>query len=283
MFQNEFLELVRNGENSGLEFKRGVVEAGLHELDYNRLENYFCEILNQDCPAHDDEDAWIETLLNTDFLVLDRYSNVTATVGGLLLFGKNPNRYIPQAGITAAAYPHTEKEYATVEEEIIRGPLVSLLSRQGRVVEMGVIDRAVAFAERNMGVTAWLEGGRRINKKLLPGDAVREAIVNAVAHRDYTITGTDIELSLYQDRLEIISPGRLPNTVTVKKMKQGYRAARNELLKEVLRDYGYVEFRGMGVRNRIIRGMWEHNQTEPDLIEEEDRFTVRLWKEQQKV
>lgn len=100
-----------------------------------------------------------------------------------------------------------------------------------------------------------------------------------MAHRDYTIAVTDIELSLYGDRLEVISPGNLPNTVTVPKMRQGYRAARNELLKEVLRDYGYVEHRGMGVRRKIIQGMYEHNQTEPDLVEEPDRFIVRLWKQ----
>jgi ATP-dependent DNA helicase RecG len=108
---------------------------------------------------------------------------------------------------------------------------------------------------------------------------VREAIVNATAHRDYTIAVSDIELSLYSDRLEIISPGRLPNTVTVAKMKQGYRASRNQLLKDTLRDYDYMESRGMGVRTLIIRKMREHNNTEPDLIEEESRFTVRLWKE----
>jgi ATP-dependent DNA helicase RecG len=107
---------------------------------------------------------------------------------------------------------------------------------------------------------------------------VRETIVNAVAHRDYTMWMTDIEISLYSDRLEVISPGRLPNSVTIEKMKQGYRTARNELIKEVLRDYGYVESRGMGVRNRIVAGMRAHNGTEPDLIEEESRFIVRLWK-----
>ena len=61
--------------------------------------------------------------------------------------------------------------------------------------------------------------------------------MNAIAHRDYTITVTDIELSTYADRMEIVSPGRLPNTVTVEKMRAGYRATRNELVKEVLRDY----------------------------------------------
>ena len=201
-----------------------------------------------------------------------------ATVGGLLLFGTSPNRYLPQAGITATAYPGTDKEYATVDEEIIRGPLVSLVAKRGRITESGVIDRAIDFVSRNMGTTAWLEIGRRQRRKSYPVEAVRETIVNAVAHRDYSITVTDIELSLYSDRLEVISPGRLPNTVTVEKMKQGYRAARNELLKEILRDYGYVEHRGMGVRNRIIEGMRKHNGTEPDLIEEESRFVLRLWK-----
>jgi ATP-dependent DNA helicase RecG len=156
--------------------------------------------------------------------------------------------------------------------------LLPVVSKKGKLVDTGVIDRAVEFVSRNMGSEAWLEGGRRRRRKALPEPAVREAIVNAVAHRDYTITVTDIELSLYSDRLEVISPGNLPNTVTVPKMKQGYRAARNELLKEVLRDYSYVEHRGMGVRRKIIDGMNEHNGTEPDLVEEEDRFIVRLRK-----
>jgi ATP-dependent DNA helicase RecG len=141
-------------------------------------------------------------------------------------------------------------------------------------------DGNVDFVRRNMGSVAWLEGGRRRRKKSLPLDAVREAVVNAVAHRDYAREGTDIEVSLYRDRLEVISPGRLPNGVTVEKMKEGVvRVARNELLKEILRDYGYIEHYGMGVRNRIIQAMRAHNRTDPDLIEEEDRFVVRLWKE----
>jgi ATP-dependent DNA helicase RecG len=62
-------------------------------------------------------------------------------------------------------------------------------------------------------------------------------------------------------------------------MLAGCRSARNELLKDVMRDYGYLEHRGMGVPRKIVRGMWELNGTEPELIEDEERFTVRLWKE----
>jgi len=257
---------------------RPVPGTTLQHLDRDRLENYFHTILQQDCPPVEDDEAWTRLLLNVDILGADR-GRAIPTVGGLLLFGENPNRYLPQSGITATAYPDQDKEYATVDEDLIRGPLVSSISRRGRITEPGVIDRAVDFAARNMGTTAWLVKGRRRRKKAYTIEAVREAIVNAVAHRDYTIAITDIELSLYSDRLEVISPGRLPNSVTVEKMKQGYRAARNELIKEILRDYGYVEHRGMGVRNRIIAGMREHNGTEPDLIEEESRFIVRLWKE----
>ena len=89
-------------------------------------------------------------------------------------------------------------------------------------------------------------------------------------------------MSIYSDHLEVISPGRLPNTVTVEKMRAGYRASRNELIKEVLRDYRYIEATGLGVPRKIVQGMVAHNGTEPDLIEDDDRFIVRLWKEPQR-
>ena len=256
---------------------RPVLDTGYESLDRERLENYFRIVLDREAPARNDHQSWRRTLTNIDILAEAAEATVT-TAAGLLLFGEYPNRRLPQAGITATAFPRDEKDYDTIDEELIRGPLVSLLSAGKRPVDKGVIDRTVDFVDRNLGTVAWLEGGRRLRKKELPLDAVREAIVNAVAHRDYTLIGTDVEVSLYQDRLEVISPGRLPNGVTVEKMAEGLRAARNELLKEILRDYGYVDHLGMGVRNKIIGSMRTHNGTRPDLIEDENRFTVRLWK-----
>ena len=126
---------------------------------------------------------------------------------------------------------------------------------------------------------AWIEeGGRRAERWDYPLETVREALVNAVAHRDYTIAVTDIELSLYADRLEIMSPGRLPNTVTVEKIRTGCRASRNDLTRDVLRDYRYIEASGLGVPRKIVAGMRADNGTDPDLIEEDYSFTVRLWK-----
>ncbi|OGG52291.1 MAG: ATP-dependent DNA helicase RecG [Candidatus Handelsmanbacteria bacterium RIFCSPLOWO2_12_FULL_64_10] len=251
----------------------------LNDLDRRRLENYFRDIRQQDCPPTEDEEGWRRLLLNTDLMVEDR-GRAISTAGAILLFGRKPNRLLPQAGITATAYPGTEKEYAARERPTLRGPIVPLKSTTGEVLETGLVEQAMDFVRRNTAVEARIdEGGRRQDRwKDYPLEAIREAVVNAVAHRDYTIAVTDIELSLYSDRLEVISPGRLPNTVTVEKMKYGYRATRNELIKEILRDYRHIEATGLGVPRKIIRGMREHNGTDPDLIEAEDRFTVRLWK-----
>ena len=255
-----------------------VPDTNLEALDMDRIENYYQDVLKRSLPTRTDLENRRRLLLNSDLLV-EVGAGVDASVAGLLLFGKNPNRRLPQAGVTAVAFPGLEKEYNTVDEERIRGPLTPRVSEDGDVVERGVVDRTVDFVERNMGSVAYLEGARRIRKKSFPLDAVREAVVNAVAHRDYAREGTDIEVSLYRDRFEVISPGRLPNGVTVEKMKEGVvRVARNELLKEILRDYRYIEHYGMGVRNRIINSMRRHNGTEPDLVEGDDRFMVRLWK-----
>ncbi len=274
-------EEVRLYQQSGrLQYDRKPVPGGTFaDFDRRRLVNYFRDIRRQDCPNEADEDAWQRLLINTELMEEDRGRGIPS-VAGLLLFGLRPHRYLPQSGITAVAYPGATKEYEAKERAVIRGPGVALLSEGGEIVETGIVEQTLDFVRRNTTLTAWIdEGGRRQERWDYPSEAIREAVVNAIAHRDYTITVTDIELSIYSDRLEVISPGRLPNTVTVDKMRAGYRASRNELIKEVLRDCRYIEATGLGVPRKIIQGMRAHNGTEPDLIEDNDRFIVRLWKE----
>ncbi len=258
--------------------RKPVLGARQRDLDRRRLINYFRDFRRQDIPEETDDDSWTRLLINTEILVEER-GHVVPTIAGLLAFGTNPKRFLPQSGISAVAYPGTEKDYAARERAVLRGAAVSLFDQGGGLVEAGVIEQALSFVRRNIGVTAEIDqAGQRLERWDYPLEAVREAVVNAVAHRDYTIRVADIELSIYSDRLEVISPGRLPNTVTVEKMRAGYRATRNELIKEILRDYRYIEATGLGVPRKIIQGMREHNGTDPDLIEEEDRFTVVLWR-----
>ena len=146
------------------------------------------------------------------------------------------------------------------------------------MIESGIVDRAWDFVRRNTASSARLEGAQRQEGRESPEEALREILVNALVPRDYSIAGTDVMLSIFSDRLEIQSLGRLPNTVTVDGMRSGMRYARNQTLVNVMRDYGYVDARGMGIRNKVIPLMHINNGTEPEFVEEENRFTVRLWK-----
>ncbi|MBA3724864.1 MAG: putative DNA binding domain-containing protein [Armatimonadetes bacterium] len=269
-------ELARLFQQRG-EFRaelRPVNGAALPDLDLRRLTDYFSRVRNQDAPELGDDEGWTQLLINTEIMV-----DEGVTMAGLLLFGKNPNRFLPQSGIDAIAFPGVEKDYAARERAALRGPLTPLCSEVGEIVENGLVEQGVEFVRRSTGVTAELEGGaRRVERPDYPESAVREAIVNALIHRDYLLSGTDIEVSIYSDRLEVVSPGRLPNGITPERMRTGTRAARNQLVKDVMRDFRYLEHLGMGVRLKIVKGMLDFNGKEPGLIEEGERFTVTLYK-----
>jgi ATP-dependent DNA helicase RecG len=251
---------------------RPVSGARLADLDRRRLRDYFRRIRQQDVPADDDEAGWQTLLVNTEVMTEEG-----VTVGGMLLFGATPNRFLPQSGIDAAAFQGTQKDYDARERAALRGPMTPLLGEDGSIVENGLAEQALEFIRRNTPVTAAIVGARRIEKPTYPPEVLREAVVNALIHRDYLLTSTDIELGIYADRLEIISPGRLPNGITPDRMRTGCRAARNQLLKDVMRDYGYLEHMGMGVPRKIVRGMKEHNGTEPALVAESEQFILRLF------
>ena len=250
---------------------RPVSGATLANLDRRRLRDYFGRVREQDVPVDDDESAWRTLLVNTEIMTEEDVS-----VGGMLLFGTMPNRFLPHAGIDAAAFPGTKKDYATRERTTLRGPMTPLLDANGAVVENGVVEQALVFVRRNASGTAVLKGGRRVEKPAYPHEVLREGIVNALIHRDYLLPSTDVELGVYSDRLEIISPGRLPNGITPARMRAGTRAYRNQTLKEIMHDYGYLEHMGMGIPRKIIAGMQKHNNTMPELIEDQERFILRL-------
>ena len=254
---------------------RPVSGAGFAELDFRRLKDYFVRIRRQTVPEDDRRQEWETLLENTEFLVAGE-TGLVCTVAGLLLFGKRPNRFLPQAGIDAVSYAGTEPDYSARARSTMRGPLTPLLSDAG-LVETGLVETAVHFIKAQIPDGEELvDGLRRVSKEGFPVEVLRETIVNALVHRDYLLSATDIQLSVFRDRLEVRSPGRLPNGITPARMVTGCRAVRNQLLKDVMRDYGYLEHMGMGIPRKIIAGMKSFNGTEPRLIEEEESFTVVL-------
>ncbi len=258
-----------------------VPGASLDDFDRRRLRHYFNSILGCELPNDEDAESWETQLCNLDLMV-EKAGQTYVTVDGMLLFGKNPKRFLPQSGIRALCYESDSPDYATKADQDLKGPLLPLFAIKKEdadsIIESGLVEQALDFINRNTQSSSKLEGGRRIDTPLYPSSVLREAIVNALVHRDYSIAGVDISLTIYSDRLEIQSPGKLPNTVTIDSLRAGLRYARNQTLVNIMRDYRYVDFRGMGVREKIIPGMRRHNDTEPDFIEEHDRFTVQLWR-----
>lgn len=153
-------------------------------------------------------------------LAPDEAGVVRATVAGLLFCTQDPKHWLPNASIMATRYRGQDRASGQVDAKEIEGPL----NRQ--------IAEAVAFAVRNMQVAARKEPAR-VDMPQYSVKALFEALVNAVAHRDYSIRGSRIRLSMFEDRLEIQSPGALPNNLTVDSM-EFRQATRNEVLASVL-------------------------------------------------
>ena len=162
-------------------------------------------------------------LLATDEAGISR-----ATVAGVLLCTRNPEQWLPNTCITATRYRGKDRASGQIDAQEITGPL----NRQ--------IADAVAFALRNMHVAARKEPAR-VDLPQYSDKALFEALVNAVAHRDYSMRSSKIRLSMFEDRLELQSPGSLPNNLTVDSMETR-QATRNEVLTSVL---GRMSVRGV--------------------------------------
>ena len=159
-------------------------------------------------------------LVKQALLANDDAGVLRATVAGVLLCTRSPGQWLPNAEIMATRYPGSDRASGQLDAQEITGPL----NQQ--------IGEAVAFAKRNMHVAARKDPAR-VNLPQYSERALFEAIVNAVVHRDYSIRGSKIRLSMFEDRLEIQSPGSLPNNLTLESM-EARQATRNEALTSVL-------------------------------------------------
>ncbi len=153
-------------------------------------------------------------------LAEDDQGQMRATIAGLLLCSEAPEHHLPHAQIVAVRYRGEDPGTGQIDAQEIRGPI----NRQ--------ITEALAFASRNMRVGA----RKRPAREDMPEYSLRaifEALVNAVAHRDYSIRGSRIRLRVFSNRLELCSPGSLPNSLTIESMGER-QSTRNEVLSSIL-------------------------------------------------
>jgi ATP-dependent DNA helicase RecG len=191
----------------------------------------------------------------------------TPTACGLLLFGYEPQAFIPQSGLIVVRFAGRELRgpgglpgYSRREEII--GPLPQLIEAAWQVVW------------EEMRVAAVVTGLVREEKSEYPTFAVREALVNAVCHRDYRLTGRRIEIRMFDDRMEVISPGGLPGYITVDNIVEEH-FSRNPRLVNGLFQWGFIEELGLGI-DRMIEDMVNAGHPAPVFKDTTYSFTVVL-------
>ncbi len=206
-----------------------MVRLSLSDLDMDAFEEY----LERTGQAHLDPDR--ERLLRNWNLV----DNGHPTLGGIVLFGREPQRHLPYAQITAARFPGTEDSLEPSDRKDLTGRLLD------------VIDQAERFLDLHLATPHRIRGFEPERMPELPKEALREAVVNAVGHRDYTIRGP-VRLFIMDDRVELHTPGKPPNGVDEGSMRAGIHVVRNPTIYSRLADAGLVTRAGTGIR-RIIQ------------------------------
>ena len=245
-------------ESGGLLHSEVLPVSGstLDDLDLARLTDYLLNITGDPSAPATPAD-WEQRLAGLGFMVARPDGPLVCTIAGLVLFGHGPRRAMRYAGVRWMSFAGTDKEYNAQDDSVLDGPLLALWrggpGEPREFVEGGLLERLVdrmrPFTTHAGGELQ--DGVRRDAVERYPAEAVREAVLNALVHRDWT-RAMEVEVVNYADRLEVISPGSLQNSMTVEKMLAGQRSARNPIIVEVMRDYGYVEHRGMGVRRKIV-------------------------------
>ena len=251
-----------------------VSGSGLQDLSLDRIKDYLSAIVgDRTLPAKDED--WRQRLCGMGFMVDRTDGPAVCTIAGLISFGHAPRKRLHQAGVRWLAFDSKDKSYKASDDRIIDGALVALWKTDEngnrKKVEDGLIEKIVNAIQPFVTTESdeMDTSMRRKRRWMYPVEVLREAIINALAHRDWT-RNEEIEVVRYAHRLEVLSPGTLQNSMTVEKMFAGQRSARNPSIVEVLRNYGYVDARGMGVRNKIIPLLQEQNGTNPEFISTED-------------
>lgn len=195
------------------------------------------------------------------------------TVSGILMFSEYPQQWLPQSSVVFAKFigttPRGESGLAGyTRREELTGPLPRL------------IEAAWNLIWGEMAVSAVVKGLEREERTEYPQFAVREAIVNAICHRDYRLRGRRIELRMYSDRLEVISPGGLPGFITVENIKDEH-FSRNPRIVSGLFQWGYIEELGLGI-DRMMEVMEQAGHQPPKFDARPYSFAVTLQNEREK-
>jgi predicted HTH transcriptional regulator len=190
------------------------------------------------------------------------------TNAAILLFGRDPQRFLPASEVRCMHFHGTEIQRPVPFYRIFKGTLFEQ-------VDMAM-DFVVSKLNRSVGTRA--ESAQAPVRYEIPPDVIREAVVNAVAHRDYT-SGGAVQVSVFADRVEVWNPGTLTPPLTPECLRQPHGSiARNPRICEALFLARYIEKYGTGTL-MMIRECLAHALPEPDFIQRGGEFTITVWRD----
>ena len=201
--------------------------------------------------------------LETLRLVTRHQRRKVPTIGGMILFGTEREKHFPDAWIQAGRFRGTDKSRIADRMEITSYPAHA-------------VEEAISFVEKHVLHGAEIDRLRRRERWSLPPAAVREAVINAVVHADYSQRGAPLRLSLFDDRLEVESPGLLPFGLTIEDLHRGISKLRNRVVARVFHELGLVEQWGSGIQ-RMFAACRSAGLPAPRLEELGNRFRVSLY------
>jgi predicted HTH transcriptional regulator len=257
----EIIEELRR-QRMNISFDETVVqEAGIEELEPENLAFYF--------RMREKVRGIPENEINSNFLKKKRFAlqlngSIYPTVAGVLLFSTEPDIYLPGALIRCARFKDNEMD-EFLDQRIISGPLFSQ------------VEEAIAFFKRNIRRGAKIEGLYRKEAYEYPEKAIKEALVNAVCHRDYSRKGADIKFAIFDDRIEITSPGQLPSSITLDDLGKGVSEHRNKVIGRTFSELGLIEGFGTGVF-RMRKYCKEWGISDPEFREDSGFFKTIFYK-----
>ena len=236
--------------------RREVPEASLDDIDEAKVRWYLERAARERGIPADTTLPVVENLKRLG-LVNEREGQPVLTTAALLVFGKRPQRFASHSMIRLARFQGT-----------LPLNFIDRLDCAGTLPEM--IDEAERFIHRNTRLAAKITGFERREITEYPYTAVREAIANAVAHRDYDRVNVEVRVSIFDDRIEVQSPGRLPAPLTLESLGEGFEL-RNRVIAELLFNIRYIERWNTGIR-RMRDEMRRHGLPEPTFAEVGDTF-----------
>lgn len=192
--------------------------------------------------------------------------NDQVSVVGALFFASNPLRFLPQSGIEMHAF----------DGEDTSADLSDYQSEDCTIITC--IEQALAFVKKHSSIKVAFdsENGNRIEKADYEPFVIREIVVNAFMHRDWSIFGQRIRINLFKDRIEIFSPGSLPNTLNLRRALAGISYYRNPIISQMLKDYKMADRVGRGLQ-AVMNHYKKTGLTEPRFEAEHEYLRVTLY------